>query len=134
MYMGACYINFTYFICLKCTVINLQITALTNCSYKGEGVGGGMEWEVGVSRCKLLHIEWINNKVLQYSTENYIQYLVIGTSLVAQWVRLHAPNAGGPGSTPGRETRSCMHVATNKSQHAAIKSLHAATKESARRN
>ena len=30
---------------------------------KGEGVGGGMEWEVGVSRHKLLYIEWINNKV-----------------------------------------------------------------------
>ena len=26
---------------------------------KGEGVGGGMEWEFGVSRCKLLYIEWI---------------------------------------------------------------------------
>ena len=39
---------------------------------KGEGVGGGMELEVGVSRCKLLHIEWINNKVLLYSTGNYI--------------------------------------------------------------
>ena len=23
------------------------------------------------SRCKLLHIEWLNNKVLLYSTENY---------------------------------------------------------------
>ena len=33
---------------------------------KGEGVVGGMEWEIGVSRCKLLYIymEWINNKVL----------------------------------------------------------------------
>ena len=31
---------------------------------KGEGTGGGMEWEVGVSRCKLLYIERINNKVL----------------------------------------------------------------------
>ena len=40
---------------------------------KGEGVGGGMEWEAGVSRCKLVYIEWINNKVLLYSTENYIQ-------------------------------------------------------------
>ena len=29
---------------------------------KEEGVGGGMEWEVGVSRCKLLYIEWINNR------------------------------------------------------------------------
>ena len=26
--------------------------------------GGGMEWEAGVSRCKLLYIKWINNKVL----------------------------------------------------------------------
>ena len=31
---------------------------------KGEGVEGGVEWEVGVSRCKLLYIEWMNNKVL----------------------------------------------------------------------
>ena len=44
---------------------------------KGQGVGGGMEWEVGVSRCKLLYIEWTNNKVLLYSTENYIQYPMI---------------------------------------------------------
>ena len=26
--------------------------------------GGGMEWELGISRDKLLHIEWINNKAL----------------------------------------------------------------------
>ena len=39
--------------------------------------GGGMDWEFGVSRCKLLHIEWINNEVLLYSTGNYIQYPVI---------------------------------------------------------
>ena len=36
-----------------------------------------MEWEVKVSRCKLLYTEWINNKVLLYCTENYIQYLMI---------------------------------------------------------
>ena len=41
---------------------------------KGERGGGGMDWEFGVSRCKLLHIKWINNKVLLYSTGNYIQY------------------------------------------------------------
>ena len=35
---------------------------------KGEGGGGGMDWEFGVSRCTLLYIEWINNKVLLYST------------------------------------------------------------------
>ena len=44
---------------------------------KGKGVGGGMEWEVGFGRCKLLYIEWIKNKVLLYSTGNYIQYPMI---------------------------------------------------------
>ena len=44
---------------------------------KGEGVGGGMEWEAGVSRCKLLYIDWIHNKVLLYSTGNSIQYPMI---------------------------------------------------------
>ena len=43
---------------------------------KGEGSGGGMEWEFGISRCKLF-IEWIKNKVLIYSTGNYVQYPVI---------------------------------------------------------
>ena len=36
-----------------------------------------MEWETRVSRCKLLHIERINNKVLLLSTVNYIQYSMI---------------------------------------------------------
>ena len=44
---------------------------------QGTGAGEGMEWEVGVSRCKLLYVEWINNKILLYNTENYIQYLMI---------------------------------------------------------
>ena len=39
--------------------------------------GGGVDWEFGVSRCKLLYIEWINNNVLLYSTGNYIDYPVI---------------------------------------------------------
>ena len=38
---------------------------------------GGLDWEFGTSRRKLLYIEWMNNKVLLYSTGNYIQYLVI---------------------------------------------------------
>ena len=33
-----------------------------------------MEWEFEVSRRKLLHIEWTNNKVLLHSTGNYVQY------------------------------------------------------------
>ena len=43
----------------------------------GAGGGEGMDWEFGVSRCKLFYIGWINNKVLLYSTGNYIQYPVI---------------------------------------------------------
>ena len=43
-----------------------------------------------------------------------------GTSLVAQWVRRSAPNAGDPGSIPGQGTRSHMH-ATTKSSHATTK-------------
>ena len=38
------------------------------------GWGWGMGWEFGVNRRKLLHTEWINNKVLLYSTGNYTQY------------------------------------------------------------
>ena len=34
----------------------------------------GKDGEFGISRCKLLYIEWINNKVLLYSTRNCIQY------------------------------------------------------------
>ena len=39
-------------------------------------VWGEMEWEFGVSRSELLCAEWIN-KVLLYSTGNYIHYPVI---------------------------------------------------------
>ena len=62
-----------------------------------------------------------------------IPKLVLGTSLVVQWVRLRAPNAGDPGSIPGWGTRSHMHAAT-KSSHATTKSLHATTKKSTCRN
>ena len=40
---------------------------------RGREGGRVMDWEFEVSRCKLLHLEWINNKVLLYSTGNYIQ-------------------------------------------------------------
>ena len=44
---------------------------------KGEVGRGGKDWGFGISRCKLVYIGWINNKVLLYSTGNYIQYPVI---------------------------------------------------------
>ena len=42
----------------------------------GGGGGGGEDWELGISRCKLSYIGWIN-KILLYSTGNNIQYPVI---------------------------------------------------------
>ena len=45
-----------------------------------------------------------------------------GTSLVVEWVRLRAPNAGNGDSIPGQGTR--LHM------HATIKSPHAATERS----
>ena len=38
---------------------------------------GEMDWEFGMSGCKLLDIGWIINKVWLYSTGNYIQYPMI---------------------------------------------------------
>ena len=36
------------------------------------GEGSRMDWESGVHRCKLLHLEWISNEILLYSTGNCI--------------------------------------------------------------
>ena len=44
------------------------------------GRGRERDWVgqgVWVSRCKLLHLEWMSNEVLLYSTGKYIQSLVI---------------------------------------------------------
>ena len=43
-----------------------------------------------------------------------------GTSLVVQWLRLHAPNVGGPGLIPGQGTRSRI-LATKKIPHPSTK-------------
>ena len=47
-----------------------------------------------------------------------------GTCLVVQWLRLCAPNAGGPGSIPGQGTRSCMPQSRPKIPHAMAKAWH----------
>ena len=41
--------------------------------HKGEGGGSGMNGEFGVSRCKLLHLEWMGNEVLLDSAGNHMQ-------------------------------------------------------------
>ncbi|TEA38804.1 hypothetical protein DBR06_SOUSAS610174, partial [Sousa chinensis] len=43
-------------------------------------------------------------------------------SLVVQWLRLHAPSAGGPASIPGQGTRS--HMLQLKILHATTKTWH----------
>ena len=47
------------------------------CGCRGGGGGTGMDWEFGVSRCKLFHLKWTSNEVLLYSTGNHIQSLEI---------------------------------------------------------
>ena len=57
----------------------------------------------------------------------------LGTSLVVQWLRLRAPNAGGPGLSPGQVTKSRMpqlraHMLQLNIPHVATKIPRAATK------
>ena len=40
---------------------------------KGEEGECGMDWEFGVSRCKLLHLECIDNKVVLHSLSNLLR-------------------------------------------------------------
>ena len=43
------------------------------CGCQRGGGGNGRDWEFGVSRCKLFHLEWMSNEVLLHSTWNYIR-------------------------------------------------------------
>ena len=53
------------------THMNVSTKEQTDTLVVAKGVGeGGMDWEFGISRCKLLYIEWINN--ILYSTGDYI--------------------------------------------------------------
>ena len=44
---------------------------------KREGNRTEVDWESRVSRCKLVYIEWINDKILLYSKGKDIQYPMI---------------------------------------------------------
>ena len=48
----------------------------------------------------------------------------MGTSLVVQWLRLRAPNAGGPGSILGQGSNNRPHMLQLKIPRAATKTLH----------
>ena len=47
---------------------------------KGEEERKGWIWDFGISRCKLLYVEWINHKILLYSKGSIIQYPVINNN------------------------------------------------------
>ena len=55
---------------------------------------------------------------LQFGLLLYIKNVFLGTSLVVQWLRLHAPNAGGPGSIVDQGIRS--HMLQIQIQHSQI--------------
>ena len=55
----------------RCIYIEKRLVA------KWEKGVSGMNGEFGVSKWKLLHLEWINNEVLLYNTVNYIHSLGI---------------------------------------------------------
>ena len=47
------------------------------CGCQGRRARSEMDRKFGVRRGKLVHLEWISNEVLLYSTGNYIQPLVM---------------------------------------------------------
>ena len=44
---------------------------------KEGGEGSGRDWKFGVSRCKIMHSEWISNEILLYSIGNHIYSLLM---------------------------------------------------------
>ena len=72
------------------------------------GKGGGINLDFRVNRYILLSARWINKKDL------------LETCLVVQWLELHTPNAGDPGSVSGGGARS--HMPITKSSQAARRS------------
>ena len=57
----------------------------------------------------------------------FLKHVFPGTSLVVQWLRLHAPNAGALGSIPSQGPRS--HMPQLKIPSAAMKTWHSQVKK-----
>jgi len=49
-----------------------KIMDLENGLVVAKGGRGGMDWELGVNRCRLLPLEWISNEILLCSTGNHV--------------------------------------------------------------
>ena len=59
-------------ICKTETLIDIENRLMVS---KAEGGGNEMDWEFGGSRCKLLHLECINNNILLFSTGTICNFL-----------------------------------------------------------
>ena len=57
-------------------IYKIETDSQTQGSYlwlpRGGGDREGEDWESGITRCELVQIGWVHNKVLLYSTEDYI--------------------------------------------------------------
>ena len=69
-----------YHLCVECKIWHKwnRLTDIETRHVVAKGRGRERkDWEFGFGRCKLLRLEWMKNKVLMYSTGNYIQLPVI---------------------------------------------------------
>ena len=79
---------FSYIHVCVCVYIYIYIYSFPQiCGYQDEG-GKGKDWQLRIHRCKLVHIGWINIKVLLCTTGNHIQYHVINHNRKEQNVLL----------------------------------------------
>ena len=70
----------------------------------------------------------MGNKLLKMWSSSVIEKVHLGTSLVVLWLKLWAPNAGGPGSNSGQGTR-CYMLQLKVHMPQLKKIPHAATKQ-----
>ena len=64
--------------------------------------------EIATHKNRLCPVIASSNRNLNFLPLSDLQNKMKGTSMVVQWLRLHTPNAEGPGSIPGQGTRSHM--------------------------
>ena len=84
-------------------------------------MGRGTNRHLSKEGIQMAHEKRVASRIIG---EMQIKTTLRGNSLVVQWLRLQAPNAGGPGSIPGHGTRSHM-LGVHRPQ---LKILHVATK------
>ena len=85
---------------------------------KEKGRGSGMDWEFGIGRCKLLHLEWINNGVLCTAQG------IISNVLVRKRMCACVYTAGSLCCTAETDTTLLINHLLKKSKYIKIKNVH----------